>query len=181
MEINENSFQQLRELVQSGKLLIGVHTAGATDFFDKNTNELEQAIGEPVSFQRNVVVWSLYASSVLIFSSIFFAIKAFGWWGILAIAGGFGLLAFRYAFSQLGIQRIAPTIIFLAVIGLVVMAVSLGLWTRLWILSLLLALFFIKLRFYAAHHFLRSLVVKNYRAFAMLNGTVVSIKEPDVT
>lgn len=140
---------------------------------------MEQAIGERASFQRNVVAWSLYTCSIVIFSSVFLAIKAFGWWGIPAIAGGFALLAFRYAFSQLGKQRIAPTIIFLAIAGIPLGVINQGLRAKLWILSLLLALFLVKARFYAAHHFLRSLVVNNYRAFAALNGTVVSIKETD--
>lgn len=181
MEINENTFPQIRELVQSGKLVIGVHTAGAANFFDQSATEMERAIGEPASFQRNLVLWSMYASSLLIFSGIFLAIKAFGWWGILAIAGGFALLTFQYTFSQLGMQRIAPTIIFLAISGIVVSVIDQGLWSKLWILSFVLTLFLIKVRFYAAHHFLRSLVVKNYRAFATLNGTLVSIKDGDST
>lgn len=179
MGITDSNFSQIRELVESGKLIIGVHTGGAAGFFDKSATEMNQAIGEPASLQRNLVTWFLYISSLLIFSGIYFAIKAFGWWGILAIAGGFALLVFRYTFAQLGIQRIAPSILFLVIICIVVSVINLDLWTKLWILSLLLTLFFVKLRFYATHHFLRSLVFKNYRAFALLNGTIISIKEVD--
>ena len=56
MEVDENSFLQLRGLAESGKVLIGVHTGGAADFFDKKKKEMEEAIGEPASLQRNVVV-----------------------------------------------------------------------------------------------------------------------------
>lgn len=177
MEIDEKNFRQLQEFAQSGKVLIGVHTAGAANFFDKKKKEMEEAIGETCFFERNVVLFSLYLSSIAFFCSVFLAIKAFGWWAIIAIAVSFGVQVFRYAFSQLGIQRIVPTIIFLAIATTVIFALNLELWTTLWTVSVLLTLFFNKLRFYAAHHFLRSLVVRNYRAFAMLNGTTVSIKE----
>ena len=180
MEIDERNFGQLPELVQSGTFLIGVHTAGAASFFDKKKSEMEETIGESASFERNVVVYSEYLSSITFVCSIFFAIKAFGWWAIIAVAIGFGLQAFRYAFSQLGIQRIIPTIISLTFTAIIVVVLNLEFWPTLWILSILLALFFNKLKFYTAHHFLRSLVVRNYRAFAMLNGTIVSVKDVNV-
>ncbi len=181
MEFDETNFRQLQELARRGQVLIGIHTAGAADFFHKNKKEIEEAIGESIPFERNVVLYLSYLYSIVFYGSIFFAIKAFGWWAILAIAIGFGLQAFRYAFSQLGIQRITPTIILLTIATVVVFALGLEFWATLWALSILLALLLNKLRFYAAHHLLRSLVVRNYRAFALLNGTIVSIKDISTT
>jgi len=180
MEFDETNFKQLQELARSGKVLIGIHTAGATDFFDKTKKEMEEAIGESIPFERNVVLCLSYLYSIIFYGSIFFAIVAFGWWAILAIAVGFGLQSFRHTFSQLGIQRISLTIILFAIATVVVFALGLKYWATLWALSILIALFLDKLKFYAAHHLLRSLVIKNYRAFALLNGTIVSLKSINI-
>jgi hypothetical protein len=179
MEIDQSSFGQLRELAQDGKVLIGVHTAGAAAFLDKTAEEMEEAIGESVSFEPNIVVLLLYASSLMIFVSIPLAIRAFGWWGIPSIVASFGVLAFRYTYSQLGDQRIWTTIFFTGLAAIAVMGLRLEMWTKLWIFSVVLAILFTKLRFYAAQHLLRSLVVRNYRAFAMLYGSVIFVKEAE--
>jgi hypothetical protein len=173
---SESEYSEIIKLVESGQVLIGIHTSGAVHFLDKSKNEMEQLIGEPADFARLPVRWSLYLGSLSFYASFFFAIKAFGWWALLAIPLSFAVFALRYAFSQLGRQRIASTVLFTIVSLIIVATVDSSIWLKLWIAFNIFTIVSFKLMFYFAQHLLRSLVARNYKAFSILEGTLVSVR-----
>ena len=177
MEIDDNNFYKLRGLAESGKIQIGVHTAGTAQFFDKGKKEMSEIIGEPIFIQRYSILSLLYISSLTFFASIYFAIKAFNWWSIIAIAIGLFFIAYKDAFAKLGKQRIIPSSIFLTVSVLIVLIIFSDSWTELWFISIFITIYLYKLRYYVSQHLIRYLVINNYRALKYLEGNIVSIRE----
>ena len=43
--VTEAEHTELGALAKSGEILIGVHTSGAANFYDKDRNEMEEAMG----------------------------------------------------------------------------------------------------------------------------------------
>lgn len=177
IDFNENDFKNLKSLAETGKIQIGVHTEKAANFFNKNKKEMIELIGEPITLQRYSLLIIMYSFAIIFFVNIFFAIKGFGWMSIIAIALSTSVYALRSVYARMKKQRIISSIIFLTVLIFLALFLSSVIWIKLFFISIFILIFLNKLRYYLAYRFMQQLVTYNYKAYKLLNGETISLRD----
>ena len=168
--MNDSEFNTLVARERAGSVLVGIDQTVARQFFtDLSFKDLELRTGETLYVEKSVVVTAQITGPLLLLVSMAFAPLAFGWWSVLAIPVFIAIYFFVMSLSSLGSSN-ATFPAFL--LGLAVFAHVAG-WfptSRIgWCVTLATAALFCgRLVYVAATIFMRSLVLRNQRAFELL-------------
>ena len=177
--MSTNNYQEFVKRAKEGDAPIRVEPAGARKFFTDTTHStIKDKVGESLLVERLFVktCWLLgYACLIATMIASIFALK---WYSIIAkpvILVGFTLLSGE---AYMGKQRILDTVF------LMVICVSLAYYFRdkgtsmfLWLVLLPLPYFFIRLTYKLSTMFLRSLSIRNEKAFNLFNSWLPDINK----
>jgi len=177
--MSTNNYQEFVKRAKEGDALIRVEPAGARKFFTDTTHSnIKDKVGESLLVERLFVktCWLLgYACLIAAMIASIFALK---WYSIIAMP--VILIAFTLLSGEayMGKQRILDTVF------LMVICVSLAYYFRdkgtsmlVWLILLPLPYFFIRLTYKLATMFLRSLSIRNEKAFNLLYGKRIFLEE----
>jgi hypothetical protein len=159
------------------EIIIGVEPALARRFFMDHTGDaLERDIGERALVERAIVGAAFWLNGLAILASVPAAVFAFSWWSIAAVPVTVIALWGYHGSASVGRQKLCR--VTLALIGAVGMCLMYPTYLRqcVFLVSLTAAFFFARLTFASASLFVRALVVRNERAFNLLNETVVFVR-----
>ena len=163
-------YQEFCRRAQNGDILIVVDPAMARKFFDEiNTSTLLKEIGEPLSKERFLVKMCGLIGLILLIGEIIISILALKWYSIIAIP--FIVKAFTYIVekSSLGRQNFISLFFIVAIFAwLAYYLKGVETFMVIWLILLPLPYFFSSLMYQLATIFLRSLVIRNEKAFYLL-------------
>ena len=177
--MNTTNYQEFVKRVEKGDAAIRIEPAGARKFFtDTARSTIKEKVGESLLAECLFVktCWLLgYACLIAAMIASIFAMK---WYCIIAMP--VILIAFTLLSGEayMGKQRILDTVF------LIVICVSLAYYFRdtgpstlVWLVLLPLPYFFIRLTYKLATMFLRSLSMRNEKAFNLFYGKKIFLEE----
>lgn len=177
--MDTKDYQELVKRAEKGEILIGVEPAVARKFFtDTNHSIVKEKIGEPLFIERFFVktCWLLECTCLL--AGIITSIFALKWYSIIAIP--VMLIAFFVlgGKASMGKQKVGGAV-FLVTICVLLAYYFRGEGTSMivWLVLLPLPYFFARLTYKLATIFLRCLSVRNEKAFNLLYGKGIFLKE----
>lgn len=179
---DERTRSQLRhdEFVRraaADEIVIGVEPALARRYLMKSSGDhLESGIGERATVERAIVTGAYWLGPLAMVASIPAAVAGFSWWSMIAIPVTLVGWWFYYGRASAGRQRVRSVV---AGLGLALMLCYQSPTltpSLLWLVCIAAAFFFARMTFASASFFVRALVVRNVRAFDILNGTVVFVR-----
>lgn len=165
--MNQLEHATFKSLAESRKLLIGVDPAIARAFFcESRYATARSAIGDSILWNRRLVVAMMFLSPLFLFVSFGLAVRAFGWWSLLAIP--FSLLIWFAQGGRASLGGAVVTPMLVLAIGAVLL--FLGPVFQ-WSAALLLCKGCDQLKYAWAVRSFRALVVRNETAFNLLGPT----------
>lgn len=175
---------QLVGLVHAGHALVGVEPAMARRLLvDSDSEGVQSAIGELLSFERAFVKLTFGSSWLSLLISMGFSVKAFGWWSTLVVPLSFVIWSLYLGRASMGNQRLWPTFSFLSLSILACFLSNADVPFQIWLALVAGAFFLLKVTYFAATRFIRSLVIRNSRAYELLEGRGIHVRlaEQDAT
>jgi hypothetical protein len=176
--MTEDDHRKIVEDESDGRILIGVDTHVARRIFTDSTYaQFRKDIGESLYLERFVAQASMALSFLLALLALILTPRAMGWWAILGLPASLtAFLLYQSESGRSGKGMFSALLIAVTAISLYLFST----WNssmKLWLLSLAGALFFSRLLYRSSVFFLRSLVVRNWRALAILRDKGVIIRE----
>ena len=177
MDIKNYQEFLVREATDS--IIVYVEPAIARRFFTEiNQQVMQEKIGESLSIERFLITACLLLEFPCLLGGMIVSIFALKWYSIIAILIMVGAFFILGATSSMGKQRIRGAILLLIVCALLAYYLrDKGIFMTLWLILLPLPYFFTRLKYKLATMFLYSLVIHNEKAFNLLNGKGILLKE----
>jgi hypothetical protein len=178
--MTEDEYRQLVSQAYKGTLLIGLDRANARKFYtDIPLKNVEQQTGEVPYVEKVVVMGAFLGAPLALVASCFLGVLAFGWWAVPAIPLSLVIYFFFSMYSSVpnrwmaGITPILLTII--AATALKAFATNYVAW---YFVSLALSLWLSYFVYAAATAFLRAFVLRNKKAWEMVEPDIRYCGEP---
>lgn len=175
------NYQESVKRTKEGGALIHVEPAGARKFFtNTNYSVIKEKVGESLLIERFFVKACWLLEYVFLIAAMITSIFALKWYSIIAMP--VMLIAFIVLSGEasMGKQKIADTLF------LIIICFSLAFYFRdkgtsmvVWLVLLPLPYFFVRLTYKLATLFLRLLSVRNEKAFNLLYGKRIFLKEDE--
>ena len=175
--MNQEDHKQIVAEEEAGTLLIGVDRPTARKLFtDKPLRTITEEIGEPLYLEKAIVLSSFTLGFVLLWAAVILSVWAWHWWAILI-----GPITFVIWFSYLsessrGTSGIGSALIAVGVVAGIYLFTDVLLAKKLWLLAAGGSLFFTRFTYSVSTYLVRLLVIRNWRAFAMLEGKGISLR-----
>lgn len=169
MALTDQEYAAVVADVGAGRLLVGIDAAVARKLFtQKDMESIRELTGEAPRFESAVVSAALGASWLALFASFALALTAFGSWAWVVIPVT-GMIFFIYmGHASIGHQRFFfLSLLILAGIAAVVFAYP-SRPVSLYALAVIAAFWFARLTYVTATMMLRAFVLRNKRAFELL-------------
>lgn len=168
--------------VAQGRLLVGIDRTVARQFFTRlSVSEVAAMTGERLHVEMFIVKAQFILAGVLPFVAACFAIAAFGWWAVL-IAPATLLVSFLFfASSTRGEAGLGVAYLLLATALILFFQAPWSTSSRWWLLALAGGVFFGRRTYVSAAGSLRSLVIRNHRAFEQLSDTAITLRHTSPT
>lgn len=174
---------KLIELYSQNKCLLGIDRPFSRKFYtDISLSAIEQNTGERCYFEKGLVLLAFIGGPLAILGSFILSVIVFKWWSLLLIPAGALFWIGYKGDSSRGTARLWPVSIFLAVTIMVYLLDFLRDDVALVLLAFLLALWCERFVYVGSVLFLRSFVVRNFRAFnfaSELAGDKLSVRYPE--
>ena len=170
-------YQEFIKMANKGEP-IGVEPAEARKFFTNTDKALvKEKIGEPLSMQRFVVKMCYHLEHICLLASIIISIFALKWYSIIAIPIMFFFSFYLGGLASMGRQRVRGAI-YLVIICYVnaYFFREYGIFMFVWLILLPLPYLFARLTYKLATIFVRSLSIRNEKAFNLLYDRVIRFK-----
>lgn len=159
--------------------LLFVDRAGAREFFGSiDCTAIRDAIGEPLHFERAVVTGGFLLAHLLLYTSVVLAAWSFGWWSMLVIPLSVLVWMGCVGRSTSGGSAMGFGALLLGSVAILWLWGALSLPLGLWALSISGAICLVGFTYAAAAIFVKSLVVRNWRACDLLLDRVVMLQRP---
>jgi hypothetical protein len=178
----ELNHKDIVEREAKGQILIEIEPAVARRFFTQAHHHiLQQEIGEALFVERSLVKTFAWLSVLSLLAGMIASVFAIKWYSVLAIPVmifGWFILGAK---ASVGSQKLGGAF-GLMLIGLILAYCvrDRGVVVTIWVILLPLPYFFDRLTYRSASVFLRSLSVRNERAFNLLYDKGVFLKEVSV-
>ena len=180
MDINVDAtsdYDTFRTAAEKGEITVGVEPAIARRFFtDDKYAEFRSSVREQLILERFIVTASLILGPLILVASFWWAWSAFGWWSVLVIPVTALLWFIQHGATSVG----RPA--FWALASSVGLLLFLDLGQKpnpvyLWLTALFSAVLMSRVAYQCASSFLRSLVLRNRKAYSLFLGSAVFVRK----
>lgn len=174
-----SEYQEFVKRAKNGEILIGVESAVARKFFtDTDHSVIKEKIGESLSRERFLVKTCWLLEFVWLLAGIIASIFALKWHSIIAIPGMLITSFVLGGKASMGRQKIEGAVFLVVICFLLAYYFrDKGVSMIVWLVLLPLPYFFARLTYKLATMFLRSLSVRNEKAFNLLYYKGIFLKE----
>ncbi len=172
-------YQEFVQRAEKGKILIGAEPAVARKFFtDTDHSVIKEKIGEALFMERFFVRTCWLLEHVCLLAGIIASIIALKWYSIIAIPVMVLASFVLGGKASIGRQKIGGAVFLVVICALLAYYFrNKGIFTIVWLVLLSLPYFFARLTYKLATIFLRLLSVRNEKAFNLLLGKGIFLKE----
>lgn len=177
--MTSTNYEEFRARLEDGDLFIGVKPGLAYKFLtDTPVGAVSRSIGESLLAERVSVKLAYLLQFVTLFVGAFAGIFVLGWYNLLAIAPMVAVFFVLGKRAVVGRQSMTVPLIVVLIFLLASYFVGSGRTALLiWVSFLPLPFFFGRLAYTLSTLFVRMLVLRNGKAFDLLNNEVIFVKE----
>src|SRR5579862_7858455 len=160
-----------RRCAERGEISVGVEPATARRLYTEASSAwVREKLGESAKLQRLIVKGALVAAPVALLISFVLAVRAFAWASIVLIPISGVVWYIHGGRASMGSPRLWwMTLLVIALIGTEINGPTP---TSAWGVAFVAAMYFDRIKYRAAVHFFRALIIRNERAFALFADSI---------